>query len=79
MKVLSSIESKLKGTYVDPSTGGMLTMGMAEGIVLGCASSAAKHLVQQHLLAAGGGGWVVHAEEAPPKAPVPSPGTRKEA
>mmetsp|Transcript_45570 Transcript_45570/g.151998 ORF Transcript_45570/g.151998 Transcript_45570/m.151998 type:complete len:190 (-) Transcript_45570:274-843(-) len=62
------------------TTGGMLTMGMAEGIVLGCASSAAKHLVQQHLLAAGsGGGWVVHAEEAPPKAPVPSSGMRKEA
>ena len=33
------------------TTGGMLTMGMAEGIVLGCASSAAKHLVQQRLLA----------------------------
>jgi len=63
----------------------MLTMGMAEGIVLGCASSAAKHLVQQRLLAGehssdlGGGDWVVQAAESRLKDPPPSPDTRKEA
>ena len=32
------------------TTAGMLTMGMAEGIALGCATHAAKHLAQEHLL-----------------------------
>ena len=48
------------------TTGGMLTMGMAEGILLGCATSAAKYGVR-HL--------ILHAKERPlPEAQKPKEG-----